>query len=62
MEKELHRRLLLALRETAGAWEEDWKLISALLGERETLRTEVKQRRPAEPPVQPRLFDEEGRS
>ena len=34
--------------------EEDWKLVSALLGERETLRIEAR-RADAEPPAQPTL-------
>jgi len=34
--------------------EEDWKLISVLLGERETIRKEARQ---AKPPVQPTLID-----
>jgi hypothetical protein len=37
---------------------EDWKLVSALLGERNTLRTEIKRREAAlTGSVEPSLFD-----
>ena len=43
-------KLAQALFEVLPRGEEDWKLISALLGERETLKQEVRQ---AEPPKGP---------
>jgi len=46
-------KLAQALFEVLPRGEEDWKLVSALLGERETLRIEA---RHAEPPAQPGLF------
>jgi len=50
-------KLAQALFEVLPRGEEDWKLVSALLGERETLRIEAR-RAEAEPPTQPGLFGE----
>jgi hypothetical protein len=49
-EHETFWKLAQALFEVLPRGEEDWKLISALLGERETLKQEVRQ---AEPPKGP---------
>lgn len=46
-------KLAQALFEVLPRGEEDWKLVSALLGERETLRIEARR---AEPPAEPGLF------
>ena len=48
-------KLAQALFEVLPHGEEDWKLISALLGERETLRKEVRRAEPSVQPTQPRL-------
>jgi putative DNA methylase len=50
-------KLAQALFEVLPRGEEDWKLVSALLGERETLRIEARQA-DAVPPAQPKLFGE----
>lgn len=50
-------KLAQALFEVLPRGEEDWKLISALLGERETLRVEVRRAVPPEQPRQGTLFD-----
>ena len=52
-------KLAQALFEVLPRGEEDWKLVSALLGERETLRIEARHaEEKAEPPAQPGLFGE----
>ena len=48
-------KLAQALFEVLPRGEEDWKLISALLGERETLRMEARRTDASAQPVQPRL-------
>ena len=50
-------KLAQALFEVLPHNEEDWKLVSALLGERETLRLETRKKGQATPPDQGRLFD-----
>ena len=50
-------KLAQALFEALPRGEEDWKLVSALLGERETLRIEARHAG-EEPPAQPGLFGE----
>lgn len=50
-------KLAQALFEVLPRGEEDWKLVSALLGERETLRIEARQQ-VEPPPMQPRLIGE----
>lgn len=51
-------KLAQALFQVLPRGEEDWKLVSALLGERETLRVEARRAEPPiEPPVQPTLFE-----
>lgn len=49
-----HWKLAQALFEVLPRDEEDWKLISSLLGERETLRLEAKR---TEQPKQQSMFD-----
>ncbi len=50
-------KLAQALFEVLPHSEEDWKLVSALLGERETLRLETRKKGQATPPDQGRLFE-----
>jgi len=50
-------KLAQALFEVLPHSEEDWKLVSALLGERESLRLETRKKGQATPPDQRRLFD-----
>ena len=51
-------KLAQALFEVLPRGEEDWKLVSALLGERETLRVEARRAEPPlQPPAQPALFE-----